>query len=325
MLHITNGDSAAIPIRATGIPGEVFSWIDVLHEGPVPKNLSLDDLRIVRARFIASCGWSTFDEALAHFARRDGSLLESPNHEEVVLWFEHDLYDQLQLIQILDWFAHQKVGRPNLTMICGAEYLGLSNVERLRDRYPERQPVSKVQLELAWMAWAAFRSPDPTHLTGMLQQDTSALPFLSGALRRHLQQFPSTWNGLSRSEQQAIEVIANGVTTLGQVYRGSHHDREEAVFLGDSTFALYLEGLSTMSEPLVLWESGQIIKAPRGRDHSPEFWKSQVTLTPLGTAILEGAADRVRVNGIERWLGGVHLSGREAEYRWDEQAQRLVG
>jgi hypothetical protein len=45
----------------------------------------------------------------------------------------------------------------------------------------------------------------------------------------------------------------------------------------------------------------------------------------MGTAVLEGKADQVRSNGIDRWLGGVHLSGTEAEYRWDEHAQRLIG
>ena len=36
------------------------------------------------------------------FAARDGTLAAVQGTEEVVLWFERDLYDQLQLIQILD-------------------------------------------------------------------------------------------------------------------------------------------------------------------------------------------------------------------------------
>jgi hypothetical protein len=75
----------------------------------------------------------------------------------------------------------------------------------LRDRYPERRAVSQAQLELARAAWTAFPSPAPAHLTELLRQDSSALPFLSGALWRHLQQFPSKRNGLSRSEHQALE------------------------------------------------------------------------------------------------------------------------
>lgn len=324
MLHITNGESAAAGIREIGVPGQVLSWSDVLHEEPVPVDLDLDQLRTVRAQFIASCGWTSFEEAIALFSRRDRALADSLGQDEVVLWFEHDLYDQLQLIQILDWYAHHDLGRTELTLICAAEYLGPSTVERLRERCPDRQPVSGAQLELAQTAWAAFRSPDPNRLTNLLQQNSSALPFLSSALWRHLQQFPPTKNGLSRSESQALEAIASGITALGQVYRALHHDREEAIFLGDDTFGLYIGGLSAGHEPLVLWEGGEIIEAPRGCDHSPEFWKGKVRLTPLGNAVLEGATDRVTVNGIERWLGGVHLSEREAEYRWDENAHCLV-
>jgi hypothetical protein len=42
MLHITNGESSAIEIQRNGIPGEVLAWIDVLHEGPTPAGLSLE-------------------------------------------------------------------------------------------------------------------------------------------------------------------------------------------------------------------------------------------------------------------------------------------
>jgi hypothetical protein len=33
--------------------------------------------------------------------------------------------------------------------------------------------------------------------------------------------------------------------------------------------------------------------------------------------VIRGAADRVRVNGIDRWFGGVHLQGHDAPWRWD--------
>jgi hypothetical protein len=323
MLHITNGDSAASGIRETGLPGEVLSWIDVLHEGPVPPDLGLEQLRTVRAEFIASCGWGTFEEAMDQFSRRDQALTQSLGQDEVVLWFEHDLYDQLQLIQILDWYGHQEMARTKLALICGTEYLGSSAAERLRERFPQRQPVSKFQLALARAAWAAFRSPDPTQLTDLLRQDTSALPFLASALLRHLQQFPSKKNGLSRSESQALEVIRSGVTSIGEVYRASHHDREEAIFLGDTVFALYVQRLSNQREPLLLREDGEVVMAPRDRPDWSEFWRSRVVLTELGKAILEGRADQVAVNGIDRWLGGVHLNGSKSRYRWDESAHQL--
>jgi hypothetical protein len=53
MLFVTNGDSAAESIRHLGLASEVLLWRDVLHEGPVPSGLSPEELREVRARFIA--------------------------------------------------------------------------------------------------------------------------------------------------------------------------------------------------------------------------------------------------------------------------------
>jgi hypothetical protein len=321
MLHITNGDSAANGIRETGLPGEVLSWMDVLHEGPVPENLTLDELRTVRARFIASCGWDTFERSLDQFSRCDRALAASLDQDEVVLWFENDLYDQLQLIQLLDWFRVQKLAGTRLSLIGAAEYLGAASVERLRECFPQRQPVSFTQLELARDAWAAFRSPDPTRLTVFLQRDTGVLPFLATALWRHLQQFPSKRNGLSRSESQALEVIGSGGRTLAEIYRLSHHEREQAIFLGDTVFGLYMERLSNQSEPLVLGDYAKVVKAPRDHADSNDFWRIRVALTELGRAVLEGRADQVRLNGIDRWFGGVHLFGAEARYRWNDAAR----
>jgi hypothetical protein len=45
-------------------------------------------------------------------------------------------------------------------------------------------------------------------------------------------------------------------------------------------------------------------------------------LTEKGREILRGAADRVELNGIDRWLGGTHLNG-EGAWRWDESAGEL--
>ncbi|HYH80292.1 MAG TPA: DUF1835 domain-containing protein, partial [Longimicrobium sp.] len=125
MLHITNGDSAGDLLAGCGLGGEVLCWRDVLHEGPVPATLPLPELSAVRARYIAGCGWGPADEIAREFAARDAALAAAGAHDEVVLWFEHDLYDQLQLIQLLDWFAARD-GATRLSLVCGAEYLGHS-------------------------------------------------------------------------------------------------------------------------------------------------------------------------------------------------------
>ncbi len=69
-LHVTNGDSVAGSLRVTGIPGEILPWRDILHEGPVPLDLSPGQLRETRARFIADQGWGGYQEVLRDFETR---------------------------------------------------------------------------------------------------------------------------------------------------------------------------------------------------------------------------------------------------------------
>src|SRR5690349_3283413 len=101
LLHVTNGESAGSTLRQTALGGAVLSWQDVLHEGPVP-DVPPAELRTVRARFLAACGWGSERSLFESFERRDRLFehaLEA--RTQVVLWFEADLYDQLQLLQAL--------------------------------------------------------------------------------------------------------------------------------------------------------------------------------------------------------------------------------
>ena len=41
--------------------------------------------------------------------------------------------------------------------------------------------------------------------------------------------------------------------------------------------------------------------------------------------MLAGDADHVDLNGVDRWIGGVHLRGHTVDWRWDEATERIVG
>jgi hypothetical protein len=323
LLHITNGDSATERLRQAAVPGQLLPWRDALHEGPVPAGLSLDELRPVRARFIAAQGWPSYEQALQDLAERDAALAGYAAHDEVVLWFEHDLFDQLQLIQLLDWFDGRQPAPSRLSLICEPDYLGRMSPARLQGLFQQRQAVTSQQLALGRRAWGAFRSPDPALLLTLLQTDTAALPFLAAALRRHLQEFPSITNGLSRTEAQALAALAEGPHTVGEVYTAAHHEQEEAIFLGDHVFARCLGRLTQVEQPLMAGPDGGPVAPPRHADRFAGFWTTPVALTEFGEAVLAGREDHVRANGPERWLGGVHLGGGLPDWRWDEAAGQL--
>ena len=100
-LVITNGDAAGELLRRTLQGSEVLPWRDVLHEGPVPLTETSEELIEARVAYLVEAGAGD-DSALAFdFSARYRGLSISTNFSRVILWFEHDLYDQLQLLQVM--------------------------------------------------------------------------------------------------------------------------------------------------------------------------------------------------------------------------------
>ncbi|HVR97441.1 MAG TPA: hypothetical protein VMW27_12555 [Thermoanaerobaculia bacterium] len=313
LLHITNGDCAADLLRLGGVLGHVTLSADVLHEGPVPIGLPPERWRKVRARYLAESGYEGYDECLARLTEWDRAIDGFRSYDEVVLWFEHDLFDQLHLIRLLDGFSRREMGWTRLNLVCTGEYLGQLDPSDMTSLLEARRPVSAGQMRLARHAWRVFTSPEPIGLELLLRRDTSDLPYLAGALYRHLEEFPSVHNGLSRTEQQALTAAAMNPVSFEELFRTTQQ-MEERIFLGDLSLLHRLRELASRPRPLLRIDSsaGDSIRT------------LQISLTPTGVAVLEGREDWGHIHGIDRWLGGVHLQGTEASWRWDARQQRLV-
>lgn len=330
VLHVTNGDVAAETIARSGLGGEVLPWRDVLHDGPVPAGLPPEELNAVRARFLAEQGWTDAGEARRWLDGRDRALAASAARGEVLLWFEHDLYDQLQLLQVIDLLA-ERAADARVTVVCIGAFPGVEPFHglgqlvpaQMATLFPGRAPVTAAQRELARAAWAAFRSPDPSEIERVLAGDTAALPYLHGALVRHLEQFPAVGDGLSRTERQVLEAVEAGAAGPREVFLADQA-REERVFMGDASLWGHLRALTLGPEPLLRVEHGDAFRPPERSGPGAEFWEQRLELTERGRQVLRGEADRVALCGVDRWLGGVHLRGRAVPWRWDRGAGRLV-
>src|SRR5277367_775228 len=101
MTVVTCGDSAAGQLRAAGLSRDVLVWRDILHEGPVPGGLDLDELSAIRAGCLADQGVASRDVALRDLRSRDERLIDAATEQPVELWFDDNLVNQLQLIQVL--------------------------------------------------------------------------------------------------------------------------------------------------------------------------------------------------------------------------------
>jgi len=318
MLHVTNGDAAAKGIQDSGLGGKVLAWKDVLHDGPVPAGASREELAEIRARFLSSCGWVTLEGARHSLEERDEMLEKACAAGPVVLWFEHDLYDQLQLLQILDRQAAGELGDPDLTLICIGEFpgvepfhgLGQLDGEQMASLWDRRRPGSKKDLRLVRRSWKAFREGDPAAVQGCAEEESTGLPFLGSALRRQLQELPASVNGLARSEQQALEELRGGPQLAGRLFHKAQA-REESVFMGDLSFWRLLDGLASCPCPLLELDGGASAAHRVAR------------LTNTGLRVLDGELDHVSINGLDRWWGGLHLEGTVVPWRWSGSHQPI--
>ena len=322
-LNITNGDIAVAKMQEAGISGKTIAWNDVLHEGPVNASLSLSDLSELRALFIAERGWDDFEHVSGDFALRDRTLGKVDTFGEVVLWFEDDLYDQLQLLQLLDFFAQGGAHKAKVSLIQVKGFLPSLSKAALGDLDADRKPVTTGQLDLGARAWAAFGAADPSALSRLIGEDTAALPYLAAALTRHLEEFPGVSGGLSRSEAEAMAAIEAGHATPVAAFLAVAK-KEKSVFLGDIVFYWYLERLSDSDTPLVTWKDGTRVIAPRGKEDSREFVTGELSLTPLGREVMAGKKDWQRITKNSRWLGGVEIKPGADGWRWDPGAQKLT-
>ena len=327
-LHVANGTCTTRIIESAGIPGTLSIWADPLYEGPVPGGLTDAELLDLRARHLAGLtdqapdvAWGGSDasrDAVNDLRQWRATIERHESYDELILWFEHDLFDQLSLIQLLAWIRERLPAAKAVSLVCIGSFPGHPRFKGLGELAPDelaslletRQRVSEAQYSLAELAWQAFREPTPEALDNLRQGDTAALPYLAAAVARFLQEYPWTTDGLSRTERRLLELAAGGTVELSAAFPRMHAG-EEVYYVTDTSIAALAETLSRTSPPLLTLARGPIADG--------ELLQGSVTLTETGRAVLAGQQDRIATCGIDRWLGGVHLQGNADLWRWDDK------
>ena len=317
IVHVCNGDTTADTLSLADLPGEIRVWADALDQGPL---LNVSDEEHYRAR---DAYWAARGnrDAAATLRAWDAGVDEAAAAEELILWFEHDLFDQLALIRLLARLARR--GLPAQLTIVSIDrhpevpnFLGLGQLkpEQLAELWPRRTPLSRDAIDEAITAWIAVTAADPRAVP-FLARRIKAMPFLAGALERHLEEFPDPQSGLSRTERQVLAAVARGVAKGGDVMT-EVHAIDPRYPITDSQLAFTLQSLATC---------GFLEGAPPPGPPSREMFANVTsTVTPAGRQALAGALDRVHEHGIDTWRGGVHLTGKGPVWRWDSAQRRLV-
>ena len=301
MIHIHNGDITAAMARKAGFPGEHVAFREALVGGQVRDG---EDWISVRSRYLARVHGHDLLRTSNALFEQEQMLASTSTHDEVVLWFEHDLFCLIHLLYIM-----QKVPASKTYLVWHDHPIGQLQPEEMWKVYQRRVALTPDMVSIGRDAWRAYTSIDPRDLNSLLTKNPRSFPFLSEGLALHAARFPSTRNGLGVVEQRILEFLSEGARDFEALF--NRFSRAQPRFgFGDSEILRHLRDLASRPVPLV-----KMLEAAGSTN-------AALDITDEGIAALAGGDDIAR-NGIDMWLGGAHLTP-DHIWRWDPQKEAIV-
>lgn len=318
-LHIRCGDDIRDKLVDAGVEGDYLSFADPAWLGPPPAS---NAWIAGRAALIAERTGLPRQKIRAGLGDAYWRLARAPaDYDRIVLWLEHDLYDQAALARVLAGFALRKK-LPRLELIAIDRFrdikrfigLGQLSATQLASLWPRRKPIGRRQIALGAKAWAALRAATPEPLEALCKSDLRALPFLKAALQRQLQELPWSGDGLSLTERHALAALARGPRSVAEVYADAQTKRDPQPFMGDLFFWSVLRDLLEAPRPPI---------AVGAATRRAAWHKRVLRLTPVGKALLAGKLDWQTTGPLERWVGGIAVARGAPAWRWNPRTARI--
>jgi hypothetical protein len=320
MLHVLNGDATAMRLAPAALPGEVLVWRDILVEGLAEAETEIATLAERRAPWLARRFGISPDRYIESGRAQAAGLSQARDHDEIVLWFEQDLFCVANLGHLAAWLERTRPAA-RVSLVFPADPLGTMTAGALAELFAARRPFSARDVARAASWWRALGAPTPP--AWIEPADDGALAFLPRAWRLHLARFPSVSTGLGVVETAGVAAVGDGVRGFADVFREASADaRIRGHGMSDLQLAASLHALAEGPSPLVrIRADGPAEQAPLGED-AIRTWT--ISLTGEGRDVRDGRRDRVEMQALDWWLGGVRLEGRHARFRWDEGTERLI-
>ena len=255
MIHVLNGDATVPEFQKSGIPGTHVVWREVMCEGPIHGDIKSDEFWDNRSSFIGEGFGGDYQ-----IMRSQLKILQDISaFEEVVLWFEYDLFCQVNLLASLAYVEH-----PHVSLVCLGDELngtwqGLGEIGAgdFQTLFEARTRLNVEDMSYADQAWQAYQHPSSDLIHQLEPHQT--FPYLERALEAHLTRLPDA-NGLNVIEHRMLQKIDQGVRDERQLI-GSMLKEQEWFGFGDLQYLWYFEGLKPLLavDELALNEKGKSI------------------------------------------------------------------
>ncbi len=221
--HFLNGDCLAEQLKSTAFKEHQIIFRECLVEGDVKENV-LPKFWEKRAEFIASAYDATteayFDKTVKEFEK----IYQIKDGSEVCLWFENDLFCQVNL-----WFLITQLAKNTTLKLYRVfpiveqtddEWSGFAyaDAQLLTKAYHEKVELNPADISLAKNLWLAYSENNLEALITLSKQNTPAFKYLEKVCQAHAERFPGN-NSLSRPMRTVKEIIDGGVTDFESVFK----------------------------------------------------------------------------------------------------------
>jgi len=249
-LHITNGDSFTQRLRNLRFKGEIITWREMLCEGKTVTNVGSEAFWKTRFDFLhknynVSKSWFV-EKTLKEYR----SLCNHKQEEEIILWFEYDLFCQINMLAVISWLkTHRR--HVQISLVCSGKedetnrLYALDDLsdDQIKKLFNKRVELSQDDIEFADYVWQLYCSDNPIRLEHLTDFDQYQFKYLGEALKTHLKRFPTIKNGLNEIENRVLHVAAEDKPKSRKELLGSLLSDQGWYGFGDSQYERILKNL----------------------------------------------------------------------------------
>lgn len=251
-IHIVNGDTVVPLLTKSGVEGDIIVWREMLCDGPVCAKVGGDEFWKKRLDYLEKeLGVSKveyFDLTIKELLK----LEDLSNYNELVMWFEFDLFCQVNLMALSAFLYKNYRKSITYNLVCTGEVAGSDSLYSLTDfshedyveLYSHKLKLSKNDLEYAKKCWEAYSKNNIEKIAAFDFNENKKFPYFRAAMKEHLKRF-QTVNGLNEIQHKILEIIDSSALTAKEIVQRIliWQHRKTIYGFGDMQYFLYLKKL----------------------------------------------------------------------------------
>lgn len=234
--NILNGDALAYSFPKAKIEGDIIVVREALIDGDLSGN-NLQEFWHSRAKYMGLPEAEYRDRVVSEYEK----IMNAPKDSEFNLWFEYDLFCQVNM-----WFLLSIINSLSVKKKVYAVYtsyldrndkhfwngFGQANSNQLQVCFANRILLNDADLRLGQKLWTAYKNNNFEELPRLAKRQSFAFPYLEEVVKAHVDRFPR--DGSKGRPEKVIEDITNNISTDFNKVFSEFWNRESIYGFGDT-------------------------------------------------------------------------------------------